>query len=120
MSEPIAFAALWRAVMWAAGYRCQCTGECGNPHKKSEGRCPREHDQCASKQRGPVHLTAAPTDLTQGTQTASRLPVSALRAWCPDCHDAARRAAARTARRQTDPAQAELFDLDTEGNCHAS
>lgn len=110
MSEPIAYAALWRAVMQAAGYRCQCTGQCGNPHKKTRGRCPREHDQCASKHRGPVHLAAAPADLTQSQRTAAALPAGALRGWCPDCHDAARRAAARAARRQQS-GQADLFDL---------
>ncbi|MGX9228027.1 hypothetical protein ACWV95_20755 [Streptomyces albus] len=74
MSEPIAYAAVWRAVMQAAGYRCQCTGQCGNPHKNSSGRCPREHDQCASKRRGPVHLAAAPADLSQGQRMAAALP----------------------------------------------
>ena len=110
MSEPIAYAAVWRAVMQAAGYRCQCTGQCGNPHKNSSGRCPREHDQCASKHRGPVHLAAAPADFSQGQRMAAALPAGSLRAWCPDCHDAARRAAARAARRQQS-GQAGLFDL---------
>ncbi|MFG3254947.1 hypothetical protein [Streptomyces sp. NPDC048172] len=111
MSEPIAYADLWRAVMEAAGFRCQCTGECGNKHAKSRGRCPREHDQHASRHRGPVRLTAAPANPATGARAAAQLPVSALRAWCPDCHDAARRAVSRETRSAADPAQNALFDL---------
>lgn len=111
MSEPIAYAAVWRAVMQAAGYRCQCIGQCGNPHKNSSGRCPREHGQCASKHRGPVHLTAAPTDLLMSVRDAAQLPAAALRALCPDCRDDARRAAQRATRAQPDTAQGCLFDI---------
>ncbi|MFF4185765.1 hypothetical protein ACFYZ9_21480 [Streptomyces sp. NPDC001691] len=106
-SEPLARPALWRPVMEAAGFRCQCTGQCGNAHIKAQGRCPREHDRHASKHRGPVHLIAAPADLALSPVKAARVPSAGLRAWCPDCHTAAR----RIAQRQPAPDQAGLFDL---------
>ncbi|WP_340558939.1 hypothetical protein [Streptomyces sp. GSL17-111] len=109
MSEPIVYADQWRIVMAASEWRCQCSGECGHAHAKGGGRCPREHDRHASKHRGPVRLLAAPADPITPTRRAVALPVHALRAWCPDCLDAARRAALRTA--PADPAQIGLFDL---------
>ncbi|GCD44140.1 hypothetical protein [Streptomyces paromomycinus] len=110
MSEPIVYAALWRPAMEAAGFRCQCTGQCGSRHVKAGGRCPREHDQYASKHRGPVHLLAVPADLTASDTLACRAAVTELRAWCPDCYTAAR-AAARKAARTAAAAQDGLFDL---------
>ncbi|WKK21668.1 hypothetical protein QZH56_03425 [Streptomyces olivoreticuli] len=110
MSEPIAYADLWRPVMEAAGFRCQCTGECGNKHAKAQGRCPREHDQHASKTRGPVHLITAPADLTTPVTAAARTTAAGLRAWCPDCFTAARRLASNT-QAAAAPAQDGLFDL---------
>ncbi|WP_328888341.1 hypothetical protein [Streptomyces sp. NBC_00316] len=47
-SEPLVATGLFRGVMAAAGGRCQCEGECGQPHAKSDGRCPREHDHYAA------------------------------------------------------------------------
>ncbi|MFE9538503.1 hypothetical protein [Streptomyces sp. NPDC006691] len=106
-SQPIVGAAVFNTVMEAAGHRCQCTGQCGNAHVKGKGRCLREHDGYASKHRGPVHLLAAPADLTLSPVMAARVPLAGLRAWCPDCHIAAR----RIAQRQPAPEQAGLFDL---------
>jgi hypothetical protein len=111
MSEPIVLPDPWRQVMQAADWRCQCTGQCGNAHKKGDGRCPREHDQHASKHRGPIHLVAAPADPSMSALAAARLPLSQLRAWCPDCHAGARRAANRAKRSQPDPTQGALFAL---------
>ncbi|GAB2887539.1 hypothetical protein [Streptomyces mayteni] len=111
MSEPIAYADLWHPVMRAAGYRCQCRGECGNDHKKGQGRCPREHDQHASKHRGPVRLIAAPADPTLTGLAAARAERSQLRAWCPDCHDNARRGARKAAATAPVADQGGLFDL---------
>ena len=111
VSEPIVSADAWNAVMRAAGFRCQCRGECGNPHKKGAGRCPREHDQYASKHRGPVRLISAPADPAVTGVAATRLPRGELRAWCPECHDGARRAANRAARQVPDTDQSHLFDL---------
>ncbi|MFJ5706986.1 hypothetical protein [Streptomyces sp. NPDC093105] len=108
MSEPITGAEVWRPVMQAAGYRCWCTGQCGNKHVKAQGRCPREHDQLASKHRGPVHLIAAPPDPLTSVLTAARMTAAELRAWCPDCHTAARRIAGR---HHSPPETTTLFDL---------
>ncbi|AZS76378.1 hypothetical protein DDE74_11220 [Streptomyces lydicus] len=90
-SEPIAAARLFRAVMAAAAWRCQCTGACGQPHAQSGGRCPREHDGYAGKHSGPVRLMAAPADPAIPDRQAMALPAPALRAWCPGCHAAARK-----------------------------
>ncbi|MEV5959620.1 hypothetical protein AB0M11_38770 [Streptomyces sp. NPDC051987] len=116
-SQPIVGAALFHTVMEAAGYRCQCSGECGNPHAKDAGRCPREHDHYTSKHGRRVRLMAAPVDPLAAGVAAARLPASALRAWCPDCHEAA----ARRARKQLPAALADqcaLFDLSA-GEDHA-
>ncbi|WP_043266112.1 hypothetical protein [Streptomyces sp. CT34] len=112
MSEPLTAVDTWRPVMEAAGYRCQCEGECGNAHTKGDGRCPHEHDAYAGKgQRGRwVRLMAAPADPLTTDLAAVRLPASELRAWCPDCHTAA----ARLARKRLPAAPADqcgLFDL---------
>ncbi|MDT0307196.1 hypothetical protein RM780_09500 [Streptomyces sp. DSM 44917] len=114
MSEPIAYADLWRAVMAAAGWRCQCRGECGNPHKSGQGRCPKEHDKHASKHRGPVRLIAAPADPGVTGLAAARLPRGELRAWCTDCHDHTRRAGRKAAAAVPDTNQTSLFDSGEE------
>jgi hypothetical protein len=111
MSEPIVAASLFRTVMAAAGGRCQCEGECGQPHAKSDGRCPREHDHYASKHGGPVRLMAAAADPLTPDRQAAALPASALRAWCPQCFTAARRTAQRQATHAPGADQCGLFDL---------
>ncbi|MGW5099187.1 hypothetical protein [Streptomyces sp. NPDC004100] len=107
-SQPIVGAAVFTAVMEAAGYRCQCGGECGQPHIKGDGRCPHEHDHYTSKHGRLVRLMAAPVDPLATDVAAARLPVSALRAWCSDCHTAAARRARATAPVDNAPG---LFDL---------
>ncbi|MGW4878919.1 hypothetical protein ACWEPI_20450 [Streptomyces sp. NPDC004262] len=109
-SQPIVGAALFTTVMESAGYRCQCSGQCGNLHAKDAGRCPREHDHYTSKHGRRVRLMAAPADPLTTDVTAAALPAGALRAWCADCHTAA----ARLARKQLPAAptdQCGLFDL---------
>ncbi|MEU8688499.1 hypothetical protein [Streptomyces sp. NPDC048665] len=107
-SQPLAAVDVWRPVMEVAGYRCQCTGQCGNPHVKTEGRCPHEHDHYTSKHGRHVRLMAAPPDPLARDVAAAGLPASELRAWCPDCHGAAARLARKTAPADNAPA---LFDL---------
>ncbi|ATL27587.1 hypothetical protein [Streptomyces formicae] len=110
MSEPLTGTATWRPVMVAAGFRCQCTGACGNPHAKGGGRCPREHDHYTSKHHGRrIRLIAAPTDPLATPVAAAALPATDLVAWCPKCHAAA----ARAARKQAAPAveASGLFEL---------
>ncbi|WEO95311.1 hypothetical protein A6P39_015465 [Streptomyces sp. FXJ1.172] len=92
-SAPLAAVDVWLPVMAAAGYRCQCTGECGNPHAKTEGRCPREHDGYTSKHGHRIRLMAAPADPCVPPVKAVTLPPGELRAWCPECHTAATRRA---------------------------
>ncbi|QHA06828.1 hypothetical protein GQF42_29205 [Streptomyces broussonetiae] len=109
-SAPLAAVDVWLPVMETAGYRCQCTGECGNPHAKTEGRCPREHDGYTSKRGHRIRLMAAPADLRVSPVKAVTLPPGELRAWCPDCHAAT----ARLARKRLPAApddQCGLFDL---------
>jgi hypothetical protein len=109
-SQALVGAAVFGAVMEAAGFRCQCQGECGNPHAKGDGRCLHEHDGYTSKHGRRVRLMAAPTDPLATDVAAARLPACELRAWCPGCHSAA----ARCARRQlpkTPVDQCGLFDL---------
>jgi hypothetical protein len=109
-SQPIVGAAVFAAVMEVAGYRCQCSGECGNPHTKGGGRCQHEHDHYTSKHGHRVRLMAAPADPLATDVEAARLSASALRAWCSGCHGAA----ARLARKRLPVAstdQCGLFDL---------
>ncbi|MFH8284713.1 hypothetical protein [Streptomyces antibioticus] len=109
-SQPIVGGAVFNTVMEVAGHRCQCGGECGNPHNRDGGRCPREHDHYTSKHGRRVRLMAAPVDPLATDLTAARLPASELRAWCPDCHTAAARLARK--RLPTAPTdQCGLFDL---------
>lgn len=111
MSTPIVGADLFAAVMDAAGGRCHCTGQCGQSHRKTEGRCHREHDGYGGQHVGRVRLLAAPADPATTELAAAALPVSALRAWCPACFTAARRAAQRTAAAVPSKDQCSLFDL---------
>ena len=102
MSTPIVGADLFAAVMDAAGGRCHCTGQCGQSHRKTEGRCLRQHD--ANR----VRLIAAPADPATPELAAATLPASSLRAWCPACFTTARRLARPV---EADTAQGGLFDL---------
>ncbi|MET7872582.1 hypothetical protein [Streptomyces cyaneofuscatus] len=109
MSEPIVAVDLFRTVMAAAGGRCQCTGQCGQPHAKTDRRCPREHDSYAGKHGGPIRLMAAAADPALTEREAAALPADRLRAWCPGCFTAAQ----RTVHHHAEPAaeQGGLFDL---------
>ncbi|MFF4652997.1 hypothetical protein [Streptomyces sp. NPDC001380] len=97
---PLVGAATWQAVMQTANHRCQCAGQCGDPHTRGGGRCDRAHGGHHHRHGGgTVRLLAAPADpahLTLPAHRAAALPAGELAAWCPPCHDAARRTA-RTA-----------------------
>ncbi|MEV0187195.1 hypothetical protein AB0I39_01500 [Kitasatospora purpeofusca] len=89
---------LWQAVLAAAAGRCQCRGTCGKTHAKDGGRCPTVHGGYARHGTGPVHLIAAAADpdgLLLPPHHAAALPKQALAAWCPACHDATGRTAAK-------------------------
>ncbi|MEV5653731.1 hypothetical protein [Streptomyces sp. NPDC052291] len=98
--EPIAATDLFRKVMHAANWRCQCSGQCGQRHARTEGRCPRSHGTTTP-------LMAGPADPAISDRAAVALSAESLRAWCPGCHTAARNAA----RRPVPAAQDGLFDL---------
>jgi hypothetical protein len=104
VSAPIVGADLFAAVMGAADGRCWCTGQCGHPHTKTEGRCLKSHDS------GGAHLIAAPADPGTGERAAVALPAAGLRAWCPTCLTGARRATQRAAKTPSTD-QCSLFDL---------
>ncbi|AIV35984.1 hypothetical protein [Streptomyces sp. CCM_MD2014] len=108
MSEPLAAVGTWRPVMEAAGHRCQCSGQCGNEHAKTDGRCPRKHDGYTSKHGHRVRLMAAPADPLTPPVKAVTLPPGELWAWCPECHTAAARRARTTTPVDDAPG---LFDL---------
>ncbi|GIH89913.1 hypothetical protein ACFFMN_12065 [Planobispora siamensis] len=77
---PLAGAALWTVVAAErAGGRCECRGECGNPHRKDGGTCRREQ-----RPGRPLHL--APSTNVSDTKAAT-LPGDQLMALCPPCHD---------------------------------
>jgi len=86
---PLVGGELWAAVVDRAGSRCQCTGECGRPHREGgERRCQR-----ADNQRGPLHVVPAkPTS----THAAAGLAAVDLIAVCASCHTGI----VRTQRRQ--------------------
>jgi len=107
---PISGARLWLAVMDRArrsrvpapgavfdcepAAQCECTGQCG---KHASARCPHTHGEYR-KRGGPLRLVAAPADLTlDGTPAAARLDLDKMLAWCPSCHDGARREARKLA-----------------------
>lgn len=111
---PVGELPLWEAVMNTAGYVCQCTGQCGKTHRQSQGRCDRAHGQRAAVHGGHIVLLAAPADpahLTLPPHRVAALPVTALAAWCPACHDSARNRATKQARTTTPPESDALFAL---------
>jgi hypothetical protein len=88
---PLIGQATWTEVMDRAGYRCQCSGQCGRPHTKNEGRCPQSHGHYMGRRDG-AHLIAAAKDYTPSVYDQVRTPVGDLMAWCASCHDGTRRA----------------------------
>jgi hypothetical protein len=96
---PMIGAATWQTVLSGAGWRCECTGRCGKPHRKTEGRCGTVH--------GAAHrLAAVPADPTV-TLTAA-VTTASLVALCAGCEIATRRAAIN-AQTAIDPDQLDLF-----------
>ena len=96
---PLAATDTWHTVMTTAGNCCQCTGQCGQRHAKTQGRCDHTHGGYAGGST--IRLLAAPADPAQLTLPAhhlAQLTAEALAAWCPACHDAARTRALRAAR----------------------
>jgi hypothetical protein len=108
---PIVGAGLWQAVMSAAGYRCQCSGQCGAKHADGDGRCVNAHGGYDGKRHAPIRLEAAPIDPAVKDAAAVRLPAGQLMAWCPGCRTAVLRRVARARRREA-PEHPALFEVE--------
>lgn len=75
----------WLAVMERAGWRCECSGQCGRAgHRCGSGHAPGY----------PLHVVPA---VPAGDAAAAALPACALVALCAGCRAGADRAAARAA-----------------------
>ena len=81
------YPAEWREISRerkeAAGWRCECVGECGRPadHLASDGRCHNLHGQPAYLTGSLVVLTTAHLD-----HTPENVDPANLRAMCQGCH----------------------------------
>ncbi|MFF5703462.1 hypothetical protein ACFY7H_13275 [Streptomyces sp. NPDC012794] len=112
---PLVGAALWSAVMKAAGDRCECQGACGKKHDpdrtRQQQRCQVSNGDHVSKV-GLIALIAVPRDpINEGDfATAARLPAKRLAAMCRPCHDAVLRKI-RSATKKL-PAGDDLFNVD--------
>jgi hypothetical protein len=102
----------WAVVMKRAGDCCQCTGQCGATHRKTEGRCDARHGAYGGKGHPPIRLEAAPEDPTTPEHTAARMTPDQLMAWCAPCRSGAAKKAKPPQGRKI-PAQSEaLFDME--------
>lgn len=108
-TPPLVGAETWLPVMQAAGYRCTCTGACGSKHTVSEGHCDHVEGKHLTKY-GPIHLIAAPADLTDATFPGAAVKSRPLVAWCPPCYGGARRRAAAAAKSAAPEGLLSLFD----------
>ena len=81
---------VWVQVVTAAARRCECTGACGHPHDRRE-----PETRCPATGVGRV-LYAAPRDPGVPAESAWRVPVAELAAWCAGCLDGARAVARRS------------------------
>lgn len=112
---PANWAEISRATKERAGWRCECTGECG---RHAGRRCVEAHGQAARFARGRVILTVAHLD--HRPENCDR---ENLRAYCQGCHlryDSAEHAATR--RRTRHAAQVSLFEDEPQPRphrCHA-
>jgi hypothetical protein len=95
---PLVGADTWTRVLGEAGWRCECTGDCGRPHIKTGHRCGTQH--------GTGHrLSVVPADPSASLVAAvSGAPLTAM---CLSCLTGAKRAA-------TDTAVTDQLDLFTD------
>jgi anti-sigma regulatory factor (Ser/Thr protein kinase) len=82
---PEPWGARWLTVMERAGWRCECSGQCG----RAGHRCPSGHAPGY-----PLHVVPA---VPAGDAAAAALPACALVALCAGCRAGADRSAARSA-----------------------
>ncbi|QNE21921.1 hypothetical protein F1D05_33415 [Kribbella qitaiheensis] len=101
---PMVGAETWQSAITLAGWRCECTGQCGKGHVKTEGRCGTEHGSLH-----PLAVVAADPVLSLHAVVTG----AELVALCAGCQAGAKRAAFKAAERaaiaRTD--QLDLFDL---------
>jgi hypothetical protein len=75
----------WADVTKRAGEVCECSGQCGTTHRKTEGRCDARHGAYGGKGCPPVRLEVAPEDPTIPEHIAARMTADQLMAWCAKC-----------------------------------
>jgi hypothetical protein len=78
---------VWVQVVAAAGRQCEC----------ERARCHGKAPRCEHESTGGRPLLAAPRDPSTPVESAWRLQVADLAAWCSPCLSAARAAAVRKA-----------------------
>jgi hypothetical protein len=94
---PIWGSDLWRQVVANAQGMCQCTGQCGQKHARTGGRCD------IAEGRRSEHLIAAPAVLPCAFHVAATLKAPQLIALCVKCFGGRN----RIAQKSTAPAPAE-------------
>lgn len=97
---PIWGSDLWRQVVANAGGTCQCAGQCGKTHSRTEGRCD------MTEGRRDQHLIAAPLVLPCLFHVAAALKADGLIALCVTCFGGRNRLAGKTPKA---PASEALF-----------
>jgi hypothetical protein len=105
---PADWADISTEVKERAGWRCECTGECGRG--THSGRCPNRHGAPAYGTGSTVILTTAHLD-----HTPENCDRTNLRAMCQGCHlhyDRDHHACTRRARREQALGLVPLFELD--------
>ena len=104
----------WADVMKRAGEVCECSGQCGATHRKTEGRCDARHGAYAGKGCPPIRLEAAPEDPTIPEHIAARMTADQLMAWCAKCRaDAVNKAKGPTRGKKAPPPQSDaLFEIE--------
>lgn len=75
---PVNWPQISRAVKEAAGWRCECAGECGRDHGRP---CGKAHGEPGCKSGAKIVLTTAHLD-----HTPEHCDPANLRAWCQACH----------------------------------
>lgn len=112
---PADWPAISNAIKERAGWRCECTGECGRPylHLDVDARCRNRHGEPAYGTGSKVVLTTAHLD-----HTPEHCDPANLKAMCQGCHlhyDREHHAQTRAATQRAESAGlAGLFDLDTQ------
>jgi hypothetical protein len=106
---PLGAPDVWTRTMEPAGYRCQCTGQCGKRHKSDLPAHlvqKADVDRCETTQRS-ARLVALPAEPTDDMVVAARAP---LAAWCRPCYEGALRRSTRL-RERARTAEAPADDL---------